>query len=208
MATQPQISAAGVPTFRELTGDEMADILAHDLEQAIINMLATKEFFNRAKAMFLRTGKFGLGACYPVVLVNGQVEIKVFTSVESYRSNEKLPEPFKVDVALETGQMLEDSERVCGATTNIVRTVGVDTSTAVDRVRKEVGLEVLIPARNQGGYIVNSPTQSENRTADYQARLETRRETLAKRAEDAANQIAGEQERERIAKEAEARQSE
>ena len=81
MSSQPQTSAAGIPTFRELTGDETSEILAHDLEQAIINLLATGEFKRRAKDMFLKTGKFGLGACYPVFVMTGQLQIKVYASV-------------------------------------------------------------------------------------------------------------------------------
>lgn len=205
MPSQPIQSIANTPIFRELSGDEASSVFAHDLEQAIINMLASGEFKRRAKAMFLKTGKFGLGACYPVVIVEGQVKIKVFTSVESYRSNEKLPEPFDVQIAVEDGEMLPDTEPVCSATTNVNRTIGVSTDNAVDRVRKEVGLDVLVPARNEHGYIENSPQQAETRKLDYEARLETRKATIAKRDAEREAEMANEEERERIAREAEAR---
>lgn len=207
MASQPQPSISGQAVFRELSGAEMSDVLAHDLEQSIINMLASGEFKKRAKDMFLRTGKFGLGACFPVVIVEGQLRIKVFTSVESYRSNEKLPAPFGVDVNLQTGEMREDTEKVCEATTNVNRVIGTDVSTAVDKVRKEVGLDVLVPTRDHAGYIVNTATESEKRKADYAARLETRRATIAARKAAQEAEAANEAERERIAKEQEARGS-
>ena len=101
--------------------------------------------------------------------------------------------------------MLPDAERIVDAHGTIRRTVGTEIGNAVDKVRKEVGLDVLVPARNETGYVVNSATQAETRKADYAARLETRRETIAKRDAEIQAQLAGEQERERIAKEQEAR---
>lgn len=91
---QQQTSAVGVNVFRELDGNEYALVVAHDIEQGFINMLATDELKEKILEWLVKTGRFGTGACYPVVMMGGTLHFKVYASVESARSKEKMPAPF------------------------------------------------------------------------------------------------------------------
>jgi|ERR1700720_497908 len=201
---QPE-SVIGRPIFREMDGAEYSEVCAHDLEEMIIKMLASGEFKQKAKDLFLRSGRFGLGACFPVVHMTGQVHIKVYTSIEAERSKEKLPAPFTVDLDIQAGELREDSQLITTGHGPVERTIGTEVSNAVDKVRREVGLVSLVPERNKDGYIVNSPVAAEIKTADYKARVEKRRETMARQKAEKEAAQANEAERERIAKESEAR---
>lgn len=87
-------SVIGTNVFRELDGNEYALVVAHDIEQGFINMLATDEFKEKILEWLVKTGRFGAGACYPVVMMGGTLHFKVYASVESARSKEKMPAPF------------------------------------------------------------------------------------------------------------------
>lgn len=236
-----QQSAIGVNVFRELEGGEAAQIFAHDLEQAIINMLATDEFKEQCMDWFAKTGRFGSGKCFPVVQMQARMIVKVFTSVESARSKETMPPPFQlISPVIQTGEMLMEIEHKpdcttpddceCGARSAaelvteaevpISRVVGVDTSTACDRARLEVGIVPLVPTRNSDGMVVNAPGKHLERAQGYADRGEKQSETKrlqraellakakAKVAERRAMREAAEQsevERLRVAQENEAR---
>lgn len=232
---QPQ-SVIGTHVFRELDGAECAQIFAHDLEQAIINMLATDEFKEKCMEWFTMTGRFGAGACYPVVFMQGKMSVKVYASVESARSKEKMPPPFTLEVpVIQAGETLAEiqhradcsspddcecgarsaSELVTEAEVTISRAVGLSTENAVDKARLEVGIVPLVPTRHESGAIINAPGKHLQRQDDYDARKEKRRITLmnakavilARRAQREA-EAAGTAERERIDREAEARSQE
>lgn len=204
---QQQTSAIGVSIFRELDGSEMAAIFAHDLEQAIINMLATDEFKQKAIEAFLKTGRFGAGACYPVVVMQGRLQVKVYASVESYRSKEKMPPPFELVLPeIQTGEMkteiahwidcpvntLNDpaaectcdarsaTELVTEAEVTTSRVIGESPANAVDRARVEVGIVPLTPQRTAEGAVVNLPGRAMERAEDYEARLRKRQDTIAR----------------------------
>lgn len=202
---QQPSSVAGVNVFRELDGSEAATIFAHDLEQAIIDMLATDEFKERAKQMFLKSGRFGTGACFPVVFMEGKLRIKVFASVESARSKEKMPPAFEVDVNLQTGEKQPDSEEVAEAGVMIQRVVGARIETAVDKARLEVGLTPLVPTRTTEGFVVNAPGNHQSRKDNYEERFRKSKETVERKKAEREAAAMTEAEREHVLKEGEAR---
>lgn len=168
---RPEPSTAGVPIFRELSGPEYAEINAHDFEQAILDLLATGEFKRKVFEFFEKTGKFNAGAAYPVVVMMANLRIKVYTSVEAARSKEKMPPPQSHTLAIQTGEMRPDSEEVITSDVQISRVIGTDTSNAVDRVRKEVGITPKVPKKDNQGIVVNSTDEHEARAADYKDRM-------------------------------------
>jgi len=188
-----QPSTAGIPIFRELDGIEAAEIFAHDLEQAIIDLLATGEFKQKALDLFEKSGKFGAGAAYPVVIMIANMRIKVYTSVEAARSKEKMPPPQSHSLVIETGKHGPDSEEVITSDVQISRIIGTDTSNAVDRARKEVGITPKVPKKDNQGIVVNSTDEHEARAADYKDRMA---KTHSKAAETRAAKKA---EREKLA---------
>lgn len=168
---KPLPSTAGSPVFRELNGSEAAEIFAHDLEQSIIDLLATQEFKKKALELFEKTGKFGAGAAYPVVIMVGQLRIKVYTSVEAARSREAMPPVRTHAIDLSTGEPGPDSVEVITSDAKVSRVIGTDVTNAVDKARKEVGITPLIPKRDGHGVVVNSPDEHEVRKVDYDDRL-------------------------------------
>lgn len=152
---QPEPSAVGSRIFRELDGAEAAAVFANDIIERLHRLIDDSRFREAAEKMFIQTGRFNAGACFPVVKVNGQLAVKVFTSLEAYRSNEKLPAPFEVGIDLRAGDEGDDPQRVVGATMTIDREIGTATENAVDAVRLDAGLEVLAPMRNEAGYVEN-----------------------------------------------------
>ncbi len=177
MRDQP--STANVPVFRELNGNEAATIFAHDLEEAVIDLLASGEFRKKALDLFEKTGRFGAGAAYPVVVMVANMRIKVYTSIEAARSKEAMPPARSHLLEIQTGELRPDSEEVITQDTQISRVIGTDISNAVDKARKEVGITPLIPKRDGQGIVVNSPDEHEARKADYADRLT---KTRAKRS--------------------------
>lgn len=209
MAQQQQPSVVGTNVFRELDGLECAEIFAHDLEQAIINMLATGEFHEKVMDWFSKTGRFNVGACYPVVFMQGKLRIKVYASVESARSMERMPPELGLTIeGIETGERKPDTELVTEAEVAISRGIGTEPANSVDRARLEVGLVPLVPARTNEGAVVNKPGKHAERAAGYQERFAKSKTTVeAKRlAKEAEAQT--EAERERAAQESEARSQE
>lgn len=237
-----QQSVVGVSVFRELEGIEASQIFAHDLEQAIINMLATDEFKEKCMEWFAKTGRFGSGKCFPVVVMRASLVAKVYTSVESARSKESMPPPFQlISPDIQTGEMLPEiphkpdcvtptdcecgarsaTELVTEAEVTVSRIVGLDTATACDRVRLEVGIVPLVPTRNSDGMVVNAPGKHLERAQGYADRGEKQSETkrlqrqqllantkakvAAIRAQREAAEM-GETERLRAAQESDARQ--
>ncbi len=208
-----QQSAIGVNVFRELEGIEASQIFAHDLEQAIINMLATDEFKEKCMEWFSKTGRFGSGKCFPVVQMQARMVVKVFTSVESARSKENMPPPFQlISPEIRTGEMLPEiehkpscetvtgdgpdctcdarsaTELVTEAEVTVNRVVGFSVENAVDKARIEVGIQPLVPTRNADGMILNLPGKHAERAQGYAERGEKQSETKRlQRAELLAN---------------------
>lgn len=201
-----QASVVGSIPFREISGEEEALIVAHDIEQAFIDMLATGEFRERVIDWLTKTGRFGTGACFPVVFMKGVIQFKVYASVESARSNEKMPPPFTVSIEGETGERKPDTELITEATVDVSRVTGVDVNTAVDKARIEAGIVPLVPVRTADGAIKNGPGKHAQRSEDYQQRFAKSKQTVIdkKAAAEAATQTG--EERLRAAAEAEARQ--
>lgn len=204
-------SAVGTSVFRELSGPEAAAVFAHDLEEAIIKLLATDEFKDRAEFMLLRSGRFGSGACFPVVEMTGQIKIKVYASVESARSKERLPEPWVQDIDVKTGEvpngaepMLPDNSPVAVATMKVDRKIGVDIPTSVDKVRTEAGIAPMVPQRDNNGTIVNTPIGGVKKLT-HAERLAKAREAKKKRQEEMKKAEMDAAARERLAQEQEAR---
>ena len=204
---QPQ-SAVGQHVFRELSGPEAAQVFAHDLEQAIIDMLATDEFKQKAIECFEKSGRFGSGKCFPVVFMRANMVIKVFASVESARSKEKMPAPFAVDVNLQAGEMKPDTEEITEAEVTISRVAGLSVENAVDKVRLETGLVPLVPTRNPDGMIVNAPGKHSERALDYEARFAKSKATVLRKKAEQEALLLSEAERERVLQENEAREME
>lgn len=206
-------TAANVPIFRELESAELAEIFAHDLEQAIISLLATEEFKQNCIDWFLKSGRFGSGACFPVVFAEFKGRVKVYASVEAAQSKERMPAPFTLDIAVQTGtspyptDLIHEAENV-----EVQRVVGIDVNTAVDRARIEVGIPPLVPQRTPDGSIVNQPGNHADRKSDYAAgelkrknTLRIAKENVAKRAAAKAAEAQSEEQRLRAAAESEAR---
>jgi hypothetical protein len=152
---QPEPSVVGTRVFRELDGPEASVVFANDLIERLHMLIDDPRFREAAENMFIKTGRFGTGACFPVVKVSGPLSVKVFTSLEAYRSNEKLPAPFDVNVDLQAGQEAADQLPVVSATMRVNREIGTKVANAVDAVRLDAGLEVLAPARDETGYVKN-----------------------------------------------------
>lgn len=184
---KPVPSTASVPIFRELSGDECAEIFAHDLEQSIIDLLATQEFKKKALELFGKTGKFGAGAAYPVVIMIGQLRVKVYTSIEAARSREAMPPVRSHAIDIVAGEMQPDSQEVITSDRQITRVIGTDVSNAVDKARKEVGITPLVPKRDGQGLVVNSPDEHEARQVDYKDRLSKTKAKMRENREKLAN---------------------
>lgn len=133
----------------------MAAINAQDIVDRLDRMIHDPLFREKAEEMFIKTGRFGTGACFPVLKISGVLNFKVFTSLEAYRSEEKLPAPFDVAVDLQVGGDRDDQQGLLSGTIKVNREIGVDLETAVDKARLDAGLEVLAPARNEAGYVEN-----------------------------------------------------
>jgi hypothetical protein len=200
-----QNSAVGVSIFRELAGDEEALIVAHDIEQAFIDMLATGEFKQKVIEWLEKTGRFGAGACYPVVYMQGILKFKVFASVESARSKEKMPAPFSVTVEAEAGERRPDTEQITEAEVTISRVIGTSTENAVDKARLEASIVPLVPVRTQDGAVVNAPGKHAQRKEDYDARFAKSKDTVLRKKAEAEAAAMTEAERERVVQESEAR---
>lgn len=184
---KPAPSTASVPIFRELNGSEAAEIFAHDLEQSILDLLATQEFKKKALELFEKTGKFGAGAAYPVVIMVGQLRVKVYTSIEAARSHEAMPPVRTHAIDISTGEMQPESEEVITSDVKVSRVIGTDVSNAVDKARKEVGITPLVPKRDGHGVVVNLPDEHEARAADYADRLEKTHRKAKENREKLAN---------------------
>lgn len=202
-------SVIGQNIFRELSGPEELLIVAHDIEQAFLDMLATGEFKQKVVDWLEKTGRFGAGACYPVVAMRGVHHFKVFASVESARSKEKMPPPFTLEMP-ETvvGEMLPNTELITEADVTIQRMVGFDTSTAVDRVRLETGQVPLVPTRTETGAVVNAPGKHSERAAGYQERFAKSKATVLRKKAERELAAKSEEERLRVMEEGEARNHE
>ncbi len=143
-------SATQLAIFRELSGEEMATVIAHDLVKSIIGTLR-------------QSGRFERGDAYPVVKLSGKLAVKILPG-------EKLPEPFLVelDVVL-PGQVEFDEAESSGCVAILAgeieygREVGMTTQTAPDRVREEVGLTVLQPQKDKQGRVRNMPVEKERK---------------------------------------------
>lgn len=184
---KPLASTAGNPIFRELSGDECAEIFAHDLEQSVIDLLATGEFRKKALDLFEKTGKFGAGAAYPVVIMVANMRVKVYTSIEAAQSREAMPPPRAHMLEIQVGELREDSEEVITSDRQVTRIIGTDVSNAVDKARKEVGITPLIPKRDGQGVVVNSPDEHEARRVDYKDRLSRTKAKAKENREKLAN---------------------
>lgn len=180
---KPVASTAGSPVFRELDGSEAAEIFAHDLEQSVIDLLATGEFRKKALELFEKTGKFGAGAAYPVVIMVGQLRVKVYTSVEAARSREAMPPVRTHAIDIVAGEMRPDAEEVITSDVKVSRVIGTEVGNAVDKARKEVGITPLIPKRDGQGLVVNSPDEHAARKVDYDDRLKKARQTMKENRE-------------------------
>jgi hypothetical protein len=173
MPRQPAPSVIGTRPFRELSGPEMAAANVQDIIDRLDRMIHDPLFRERAEEMFIKSGRFGPGACYPVVEVKGVLGFKVYTSLEAYRSKEKLPAPFEVPVDLKVGEHGDDPQGLLSGNIKVNREIGVSVETAVDKVRLDAGLEVLAPARNESGYVENKEapeSQSNPRSRKAKAR--------------------------------------
>lgn len=155
MPRQPEPSAVGTRVFREPDGPESAAIFANDIIERLHTLIDDPRFREAAEQMFIKTGRFGTGACFPVAKISGPLAVKVFTSLEAYRSNEKLPAPFEVAVDLQAGEDGPDPLSVVSATMRVSRELGTSVETSVDKARLDAGLEVLAPVRNEAGYVEN-----------------------------------------------------
>lgn len=205
---QQQQSSVGVAIFRELTGEEESLVVAHDIEQALIDWLATGEFKAQVLEWLKKTGKFGAGACYPVVYMKGVLQFKVFASVESARSNERMPPPFTLSIEGEAGERKPDTELIAEGESQMSRVTGTSTDNAVDRVRLETNQTPLAPARTAEGGVVNKPSKHAERAEDYQQRFAKSKQTVLNKKAAAETEKQTEAERERSLQEAEARQME
>lgn len=205
---QQQQSSVGLAVFRELSGEEQAVVDAHTIEQSLIDWLATGEFRDQVIQWLTKTGRYGAGACYPVVYFKGTLQFKVFASVESARSNERMPPPYTLNIEGEAGERKPDTEQIAEGETTVSRVIGASTENAVDKIRLEAGLVPLVPTRSDTGGVVNKPGKHAQRKADYDARFEKSKQTVLdkKAAEAAAKQT--EEERLRAAAESEARSQE
>lgn len=155
MARQPEASVVGSRIFRELDGAECAAVNTQDIIDRLDRMIHDPLFREKVEEMFIKTGRFGAGACFPVLKIGGVLTFKVYSSLEAYRSKEKLPAPFDVAVNLQAGEDHADQEPVIGGTIKVEREVGTEIANAVDAVRLDAGLEVLAPVRDQSGYVKN-----------------------------------------------------
>jgi hypothetical protein len=148
-------SVVGNRVFRELDGVECAAINTQDIIDRLDRMIHDPLFREKVEEMFIKTGRFGPGACFPVLKVYGPLTFKVYSSLEAYRSNEKLPAPFDVPVDIQVGEDRDDQQPVIGGTIKVNREIGTNLETAVDKARLDAGLEVLAPVRNESGYVEN-----------------------------------------------------
>lgn len=203
-----QQSIAGTPVHREIEGWEEIEIVVHDIEQGFIDMLATDGFKESLREALRKSGRFGSGTCFPVVYFKGHLQFKVFTSVESALSKEKMPPPFTVEIEANAGAMRPDSIEIAAAEVDVQRVTGLDVATAGDKARLEVGLTPLVPQRTSEGAIVNAPGKHEQRAADYEQRFAKSKATVLAKKEAIAAAEMSEEERERLAKEGEARNQE
>lgn len=200
-----QASAAGSPIFREISGDEEVLIVAHDIEQAFIDMLATGEFKERVIDWLTKTGRFGAGACFPVVFMKGVIQFKVFASVESARSNEKMPPPFTIAIEGEVGERKPATELITEASVDVSRVIGTSTENAVDKARIEASIVPLVPTRTSEGAVVNAPGKHAARKADYDARFAKSKQTVLDKKAAAETAAQTEEQRLRASEEAQAR---
>jgi hypothetical protein len=123
--------------FRELSGVEYKRVLADELTAKIIEILE-------------RSGRFQLGAAFPVVRCVGSFHIKVLPG-------EQLPEPFIVGV--DTGNLPAGEPTVEGEAetfeVTVENSVGTSAADHPDRVRGRHGLEVKQPRRSAKGEVRN-----------------------------------------------------